>query len=945
VGGLWTVFATTQGNGDDFPTSARMFQDSEERTLPPYFPCTYRAAYPEPDTPEPSSGYPSSNVPSGEFIDDFLTVRYSGLYWRPVSGAWHLEPLDPAPAALVGQPGEAWLFECSTAQPSSSLTPGWCPPPDIPYVKSSSSIIPSTFVSASSDVGGIPPSDVVVELGGLWTSYFATPAQAYPPVYVHTTPGINFALSSGQRLAPEYCGRLPMPTVGYSARWVGYLVPEFSETYTLYLNVKGIATLHLAGVALINSGTFFDGELQADVALRAGQAYYLVINFDSAAASSRLSLSWSSVSRAKEVVPAERLGHTATPQYEERLVSVSTGYDSRARNIYSFGWRFSTFGAVNNKNFELIGSVRGPWREAGDVTYTGKVDTECTLRNTTPSCSPADGYGAFATTGWGSATVTLVYNRAIGWWILSAGADGYSGTTTQVPISNMFALGVAYGPGSPHEIPKSLPFGNFTANVRPSTGNTEVSPVSSVTWTAANCPPCLKATRIVGLEVIAVAFPHWLTGRDASKRWEGAGLTVGTRVWAWEVVVNGESFRVPRRTLAPPSLRVGEYLVEAGGGGDSGFPGTGLAECTYDAQYSGCPPQNFDAATVVLQPTILTPGAAPIPYYGRTAICAQCDGSAGSTVEVYVELEVEIAWNGTRWVVFNRWDGTTVTTWPNGDQTVSGFAGWIDKCNNGPGNPPIDGCAQCIPPGVEYFCGYDVIMQRMTQPSGYGVCPQGFPGILTHNTFVLAGIHAGREYFVMDGPVRLYLWNTGPLFGVDSKWQVGRILNGLVIAERTALNPIGDYSPGGTVRLGVCPSVGTENTELCPSTVAYAGRTPSLKPVPHFTFLRAEGYINGSRYYMSMDPSPWYLYRTTYGLWVLSPLLNNDTVVIFIKVSVTLTDPLYDTDSPVGAYAEPETGYIGPTLSIGWCPARLDYSYSHALHRPKRFLPGELTSR
>lgn len=107
------------------------------------------------------------------------------------------------------------------------------------------------------------------------------------------------------------------PTLGvdtFMVRWTGYVVPQFSETYTFYTNTDDGVRLWVNGVLLIND--WQDQSVQentATMALTAGQAYPLVMEFYENLVHATVTLSWSSASQPKQIVPQPSLFPPSAP--------------------------------------------------------------------------------------------------------------------------------------------------------------------------------------------------------------------------------------------------------------------------------------------------------------------------------------------------------------------------------------------------------------------------------------------------------------------------------------------------------------------------------------------------------------------------------------------------------------------------------------------------------
>ncbi|MBZ4417601.1 PQQ-dependent sugar dehydrogenase [Myxococcus sp. RHST-1-4] len=94
----------------------------------------------------------------------------------------------------------------------------------------------------------------------------------------------------------------------FSARWTGSVVPQFSEVYTFYTQSNDGVRLWVNGQLLIDNWARHDTtENLGTIALQAGRAYSLRMEFFETSGVANARLLWSSPSRPKQVIPADRL--------------------------------------------------------------------------------------------------------------------------------------------------------------------------------------------------------------------------------------------------------------------------------------------------------------------------------------------------------------------------------------------------------------------------------------------------------------------------------------------------------------------------------------------------------------------------------------------------------------------------------------------------------------
>ena len=174
-------------------------------------------------------------------------------------------------------------------------------------------IVTGAASSADADYNGMAVADVsavnntTLAAGGLHAVYFDNADFTGPRVSrIDSTVNFNWAAGS------------PDASIGpdtFSARWVGELLPQYSQTYTFYTTSDDGVRLWVNGVPLIDNWTVHAATTDtATIALTAGQWTSVVMELYENTGVAVARLEWSSPSRARQVVPSNRLRPTnATP--------------------------------------------------------------------------------------------------------------------------------------------------------------------------------------------------------------------------------------------------------------------------------------------------------------------------------------------------------------------------------------------------------------------------------------------------------------------------------------------------------------------------------------------------------------------------------------------------------------------------------------------------------
>lgn len=144
---------------------------------------------------------------------------------------------------------------------------------------------------------GVPPNGTGTGFQG---EYFNSEDLSGAPVLTRTDATIDFSW-----------GGTPGPGVNadnFSVRWLGKVEPRTSDTYTFYVRSAGGARLWVNGTLLVDDWTYHPSdEKGGSIALTAGQAYDVVLEFHDNAGTAEARFRWSGPAQPKEAVPTTQL--------------------------------------------------------------------------------------------------------------------------------------------------------------------------------------------------------------------------------------------------------------------------------------------------------------------------------------------------------------------------------------------------------------------------------------------------------------------------------------------------------------------------------------------------------------------------------------------------------------------------------------------------------------
>ncbi len=180
--------------------------------------------------------------------------------------------------------------------------------------------------------------------GGLSAQYFDN-MDFTSPKLTRTDATVGFNWGTGS----------PSPQIAsdtFSVRWTGTVTPAFTQAYTFYTTSDDGIRVWVGGALVIDNFTDHAATENSGTTavLNAGQAYPIQIDYYEKYGEAVATLSWSSASQAKQIVPSSRLSPAVGPVFPIRInfqlagaptpsgYVPDTGLTFRAQSGLSFGW-------------------------------------------------------------------------------------------------------------------------------------------------------------------------------------------------------------------------------------------------------------------------------------------------------------------------------------------------------------------------------------------------------------------------------------------------------------------------------------------------------------------------------------------------------------------------------------------------------------------------------
>jgi uncharacterized repeat protein (TIGR03806 family) len=264
--------------------------------------------------------------------------------------------------------------------------------------------------------------------GVYWSNQTASLAFGGTPTLVRVDPTVNFDWGTGS----------PDPSISadnFTARWVGQVQPQFSETYTFYTTTDDGVRLYVNHVNLINKWQDQAAtEWSGTITLTAGLRYDIQMDYYEHTGGASAQLSWSSPSTAKTIIPTSQLYPTNDTPPTVSLTSPASGatYTADSASILVTANAADSDGTVSKVDFysgpKLIGTLtNSPY----SFTWTKVAPGAYSL-----SAVAVDNGGLMTT----SAPVALTVNAAY---------HAVYGLTNRLPIVPFLNLPRTYGSALP----------------------------------------------------------------------------------------------------------------------------------------------------------------------------------------------------------------------------------------------------------------------------------------------------------------------------------------------------------------------------------------------------------------------------------------------------------------------------------------------------------------
>jgi uncharacterized repeat protein (TIGR03806 family) len=156
-------------------------------------------------------------------------------------------------------------------------------------------------------------------VGSYWSNSFPTNAFSGPASLVRTDAVVNFNWGTGS----------PDPSISvdhFTARWTGSVQPQFNETYTFYTSTDDGVRLYVNNQLIIDHWVDQGGtEWTGTIPLNAQGKYNIEMDYYENGGGAQASLSWSSPSTAKAIIPQSQLYTTTDAPPAVTITSPTSG--------------------------------------------------------------------------------------------------------------------------------------------------------------------------------------------------------------------------------------------------------------------------------------------------------------------------------------------------------------------------------------------------------------------------------------------------------------------------------------------------------------------------------------------------------------------------------------------------------------------------------------------
>ncbi|MEM9081556.1 MAG: PA14 domain-containing protein, partial [Verrucomicrobiota bacterium] len=303
----------------------------------------------------------------------------------------------------------------------------------------------------------------------------------------------------------------------YSIRWDGWIIPDFTETYTFFTQSDDGTRLWVNGQQLINDWTTHSStERSGTIALQAGVPVPIRLEYFENVGAAAIQLKWSSPRTPKTIIPPRALRSSnplneATVAADNRfelfidgqLVSVGVDWNQALNSTFSTGTKTTI--AIRAVDRGGPGALFGHFRINGNTTVT---NTDWRASTTAPNGWEQPG---FDDSTWPNATIHSRTRPA-----------GFPANTTSQAIwssdaENHNQVFFRYTIGEPEitALPKRIDATNNNINLLP---NVTAASGSTLTFSSTNLPPGLNINtangRITGSPSTPGIFNTTITGRD-----------------------------------------------------------------------------------------------------------------------------------------------------------------------------------------------------------------------------------------------------------------------------------------------------------------------------------------------------------------------------------------------------------------------------------------------